>query len=502
MKSVSSLAGILALCAGTGLFAAVKPLAIWNGEFASVTPITRNDVKLGVVGDPKTQQYYEIASSSTGSKLTPVNGAKMGQAIIANISNIPESSEYDRVLFDCVAKPSNIDVEPYWLLLNTEGKIDIRKSSMSGVTHAASNNAVDFSRQHSFGMMISLISGKSYGFLDGVPVHSNNLVSAANLSYLIIGTRKDASPSSQKYFLTGAHVSYIAVFPQDQNLSQEDFATWSLHEMTSAETVTAGAAIVGGSSVGVNLLGGEFRVNGATSAHALFVQGNSSLVFEGSSPSLTLAGPVYISKSCTLTLSLADGVKSCRLNSPHFADADQILAAEGLTISKTETEITVAREGATDAVISNFTETQTIRGVAPEDVQVKASDADGNQLELDITHAFTISDDTAGGVTVEFTPEKPQISEVTVDDEKVQPIQVSGDKVVLGVKTTPGLWYATVASDSVADVVDGNTPTDTPVMATGEAAKMELPAFDSPVMFYKVIVAPSKAAMEAQRQDD
>ena len=485
----------------TSLFAAVKPLAIWNGEFvrknATEIEVARNGVNLVKNSGINCYTKYFVIGSTKGMVVSCDSNVSIANAIIANIDlvKVDQPTDY-RVVFDY----SIGGVEKYWLQLDSAWNIGAVPPSESISSSAATvNQAV----MHSFAMFIPDAGDKSYGILDGVPVYTNTFT--ATSGEICIGSR--CSVSSQAASATNlqkARVSYIAVFPDDAELSLEDFKTWSLYNMTRAETATnvtdavaAGrledSVLKGGNGVGVNLLGGTYRVKDNTKAHALFVQGNSIIEFSGASPSLTLEGPVYISTNCTLTLSLADGVGSASLMASHFADTNQIQTVEGCSISMTANKITVTRNSQ-QTEIYNFGGETNIVGVAVEDICVKASDADGRVVDIDITEAFKISDDKAGGVNVEFAPDLPTFENVVVDGEDVKPMQFVGDDIVFGVKTMPGLWYASVATNDVTAMSSAVTPMTAPFMATNNGARITAPTFVPPLMFYKIIVAPSRAA--------
>ena len=385
-------------------------------------------------------QYLRINNTALGGAFKAGPKSNMGQSIIANISNITSATN-DRVLFGCFTD----DKDKYWLHLDRNGKINAEVTSNydgQSFSTTASKDNIDFDVQHSFGMFITQGAEKSFGMLDGVPVHTNTIYFVNNANILNLGTWKSVgSAESRNKFLTNARVSYVAIFPDDEELSLEDFKTWSLYEMTRAETATNvttattlnlpdDAVLKGGKGVGVNLLGGTFKVKGKTEAHALFVQEDSVLEF-GDSASLTLAGPVYIATNRTLTLSLASGASSAAIRSPHFAaDDGQIVNPQGIT-------------------------------VGPPGVELK----------------------------------KPTLETVRVDGEDVKPMQIVDGSVVFGVKTTPDLCYAVVASSDIDEIASSTTPTTTPFIATNEGAKITIPMTDSPLMFYKIIVAPSAEAM-------
>lgn len=330
MKSHALTAGA-AMFFGAVAFAAVKPLAIWNGEFETKVSTTRNDVTLSPGTTLYKTQYIQVIDSGIAPAIT---GSGVAQAIIANISNLAKPTNNERVIFGCYAN----NQDQYWLLLGTDGKITADKTSTySSESFTKSTDMAEIdSGMHSYGMFFqSSILGRSYGFFDGECVHENSLWAVSTLGGLRIGGRQEFSNPTRKYNLADARISYIAVFPYDPAPSLEDFKTWSLYEMTNAETVVAGETIAGGARVGVNLLGGTYKVEGATAAHALFVQENSTIEFANAS-SLALAGPVYIARNRELTLTLSEGASSASLTSPHFADEGQITVAQGITVSAPE----------------------------------------------------------------------------------------------------------------------------------------------------------------------
>lgn len=477
------------------LLGAVKPLAVWNGEFYSRQESTRNGVTFIPGSVSFKGQSFEIKVND-GAKFKAESGTSMGQAIIANISGIAANSTSDRVLFGCLKSTGSSSEAKYWQILDRNGRINAERIySYGGFATTASKDDIDFGVQHSFGMFVTHHTVNSYGTLDGVPVHTNNLFFSDDANTLKIGTWTNLTEKTR--YLNGASVSYVAIFPDDANLTLEDFKTWSLHEMTRAETATnvtaaavaEDAVLKGGGGVGINLLGGTYKIEGATGAHALFVQESSTLEFSDSA-SLTLAGPVYIASGRELTLTLADGAAAASLKAKHFADASQIRAAAGIRVPGLSDG-----EDGEGCVLHNFTAPVNIPNVSVSEVKIMASDENGEIEErFDITSSFSVTDDGAGGVNVAFAPEVPKFESVIVEEESVKPMQFVGDDIVFGVKTTPGLWYAAVAGGDIEGINASTTPDTEPFMATAEGAKITAPKFVPPLMFYKVIVAPSKAA--------
>ena len=125
MKAHILVAG-LALFFCAAIHAAVKPLAIWNGEFpVKNKTLSRNDIKLEFGSDllPK-GQYFQVTRSVACARLTPKDEASMGQSIIANISEI-SPSDRDSVLFDCFVGTN----DQYWLLIDKDGRLSVNTSN-------------------------------------------------------------------------------------------------------------------------------------------------------------------------------------------------------------------------------------------------------------------------------------------------------------------------------------------------------------------------------------
>ena len=76
--------------------------------------------------------------------------------------------------------------------------------------------------------------------------------------------------------------------------------------MQTAETPANGDTVSGGAAVGVNLDGGVVTVAGETVAAALFVQSDTTLVFEDGA-SLAVQGPMYIADGAVLTVRATSG---------------------------------------------------------------------------------------------------------------------------------------------------------------------------------------------------
>ena len=294
----------------------VKPLAIWNGDF-----------NVNYTRGPISFSYNGHTVADDGSKVTVVSGtqnkggvrfvsdtgySKLGA--VAALGNVQKSASGVCGLMGI--RSSNNDYRT-WLGLQSN-KYDLG-SWKNGGSSDTSNSAWAYpsdNARHYFGIATEHIGADSngsgtFGYLDGnsTPILRNAFSDKddRDLSRLNgIAAGGYWGNGQNEWICPNSTLHYIAVF---NSSDAETVNYWSLTGMTSAENValTDGeGSLSGGSGVGVNLNGGRVTVSGATVAAALFVQADTTLVFEDGDASLEISGPLYIADGKTLTIEVLE----------------------------------------------------------------------------------------------------------------------------------------------------------------------------------------------------
>ena len=136
--------------------------------------------------------------------------------------------------------------------------------------------------------------------------------------------------------------------------------------------------------------------------------------------------------------------------------------------------------------------------LSTDNVTVYATDASGTKTSTNITGAFKVTAGEGNTYTIELD-DTATVGEVSVkpaiDTTAEEPMNVGeGGTPTFTVKAIDGLWYAVEAADS-PDGFASATP-GTPVQADDGTASLAAPEFTGTVKYYKIAVAPSKAALE------
>jgi autotransporter-associated beta strand protein len=359
---------LLVLALGLGLvttgWARVKPIAVWNGDFADGAE--RGGFTLDRNGNTISSGIITIDGTTGGAKFdtgTAYN-TKHFSAVIG-LENVSTPSEYGAII-TAYQTESNANRSPDMAgcAIDSSGKIKgIWNSSAWGTAAGSypvgnSRNYVVYYAKHLTGNGTPEASGGgSWVYLNK---NTTSEFGAANLrgsgidyyGYTVGGKRSDGT-----HQLTNSRVVYIALFPgtdEANGATDSDLRAWSLPAMTSAETISSsGGDITSGdrSAYGVNLNGGTVNVTADTTIAALFVQADTTLTF-ASDAELTINGPIYVANNATLTLApaMAEGSKSVITAGTVGANDGQIVAAEvsGYTtsVSISGGTISVSKTGA------------------------------------------------------------------------------------------------------------------------------------------------------------
>lgn len=127
-------------------------------------------------------------------------------------------------------------------------------------------------------------------------------------------------------------------------------------------------------------------------------------------------------------------------------------------------------------------------------VTVYATDATGAKTTTNISAAFMVTDNGDDTYTVELNP-GATVGEVSVTPEvdteaATAPMAFDSTAPVFTIKTIPGLWYTVASGADLESLSNGN-----PEQADEASETLTAPTFTGTVQYYKVTVAPSKAAL-------
>ena len=312
-------------------WAALKPLAVWNGDFVDnskrggFTFTINGNEQLGVdgvkMGSSNALKFdYNITATrvyNTGTKAYPIS-------IVAAMSNIvvtastPESTRtlFSISQFASSAANQSVKANFYSFSLNPKSSTgyylggDGNLTRVTGTSSYAPVNVFDnadtwhyMAMKHSGdvgtrGCEIS--AGNNFREL----VYDSGLKWGTNDGWGYWGLTVGGAGTANNN-CTDAVVRYVALIQSD---ADTDVEAWSLRNMTRAETLTSSStAFTGGDSVGVNFHGGTIGVSSAQTAAALFVQESTTLNITGSgkiatSSHGTAKGPLYVADGATLTI--------------------------------------------------------------------------------------------------------------------------------------------------------------------------------------------------------
>ena len=300
---------------------AFKPLAVWNRDFADED--VRGAVQVSLNGNSVQEGAVHIKQNTGGLLLAnTANRSYMNthySAVIGMSGVILPSEDDDYAVLATTYKDSGSAAGMDYKGLCIEPGTAAVVGWWNGAVWA--NETVrgqypDDQALHYFGYYSMDIRDGTVGgtreYLDGstIPLYNNPDLRASNAGMCglnIGGLRGDG-----KHQLIGAQVGYVAIIA-NVAATAEDFAAWSLVNMTGAETVAPNGTITGGANVGINLNGGTITIDSPITAAAVFVQEDTTLKFTGSGRLDLLnngsyLGPVYVAEGKTLTID-ASGVE-------------------------------------------------------------------------------------------------------------------------------------------------------------------------------------------------
>ena len=298
---------------------AFKPLAVWNRDFADED--VRGAVQVSLNGNSVQEGAVHIKQNTGGLLLAnTANRSYMNthySAVIGMSGVILPSEDDDYAVLATTYKDSGsavgMDYKGLCIEPGTAAVIGLWQGNVWG---AGSGQYPDDQALHYFGYYSMDIGDTAVGgtraYLDGgtTPIYNQVGLRASNTGMCglnIGGLRGDG-----KHQLIGAQVGYVAIIA-NVAATAEDFAAWSLVNMTGAETVAPNGTITGGANVGINLNGGTITIDSPITAAAVFVQEDTTLKFTGSGRLDLLnngsyLGPVYVAEGKTLTID-ASGVE-------------------------------------------------------------------------------------------------------------------------------------------------------------------------------------------------
>ena len=292
-----------------------KPAAVWNRDFADGD--VRGEFVLGLGGNALADNGdVVIGASASGVSVMHMSGLPKDQArfiAVVAISNVTDAAE-GGALFTVRSSGGNPRTGVYngsrsFVGLNgaADYGLDVSPSGRcyprDGATHI-------LGAYYSTDKVANIAELGGKGTFASVDAQTADVVSAGKSGLVysndarIDGFTFGGFDGASTRQLTGARIGYIAFFTNVQETATSVISSWSLDAMTAAETPADGGSVSGGANVGVNLSGGTVTVASGTTAAALFVQADTTLVFaEGAT--LRVVGPLYIADGATLTVKTA-----------------------------------------------------------------------------------------------------------------------------------------------------------------------------------------------------
>lgn len=182
-----------------------------------------------------------------------------------------------------------------------------------------------------------------------------------------------------------------------------------------------------------------------------------------------------------------------KINNTSSVEAGYIDASGAAVITNTISAVTIPAD-ATSVDLSfstgsEITLTSTVLDLATSGVTVYATDANGVKTATDISSAFKVTAGENYTYTVELDEEKvaPEVKGAT-------PMAFTSTAPTFAIEAVPGLWYAVEVADTIAGLE--NPSYGTPVQAESATVNPVAPAFTGTVKYYRIGVAPSRAALQ------
>ena len=322
---------LLCLLSAGSAWAAVKPIAVWNGDFptSSSGTSTRGGFTLEMNGNSSLNGNIQMSSSANKG----VGVYKYDNGALA-VANTP---------FAAVYNISNITTSGSRMFGTTSVKNGTSTThnrtmaGLSGTTFTAwhsggSSYSSDYQTQETFtGNDTTIYSvgfvyrpDATYGtdlYLDGACViQANGCKWSADENNIYGVTLAGSGGTETRWSFPSAVISYVALLKSSDT---SDISAWSLNKMTSAATFTDGSTITTEtdySSAGINLNGGAITVSGEITAAAIFVQADTTLNMVAGTSKLISNGPVYIADGVTLTINVTENPSSYTAGTASSAD--------------------------------------------------------------------------------------------------------------------------------------------------------------------------------------
>ena len=280
-----------------------KPIAIWNGDFRE--GLVRGGFRCYTQGN--TLENGNVAMTAKGLILefSSMSGTSFPGAVVAGVSNAVYSTAGIRTLLMQYISTTSGDANKskYGFSLSADNKyLACHAANLAWNNSGIVSDLVAGGPVRYLALAHKGLSGGTQYYEDGVlKYNASGLHVSGDSTYrgYVLGGRYGIADN----LCTGARVSYAAILPSS---AAKDVADWSLTALQTAETPANGDTVSGGAAVGVNLDGGVVTVAGETVAAALFVQSDTTLVFEDGA-SLAVQGPMYIADGAVLTVRATSG---------------------------------------------------------------------------------------------------------------------------------------------------------------------------------------------------
>ena len=222
-----------------------------------------------------------------------------------------------------------------------------------------------------------------------------------------------------------------------------------------------------------------------------------------SSSTLACSGKVGVKGACSITKTAG----TCSISTIELSETEAVLTLTGVEMTVTSgvagyrVQETDGAEGA--KVYTLVPDRIVIAPGASADIVAASAEAAIAQATIDAPEAlkpalqliategaedghWTVTVDLNPEAVVEGVPVVPELAQVTVAEESVEPMALVDPDAVFGVKTIAGLWYAVEAS-ATSDFA--SVTRTTPVQAIGSATKLTADLGTETVRYYRIVVS-------------
>ena len=310
----------LAALASAGAQATAKPVAVWDGDFSSLTrAYGTTNYTLTVTTDsnnsvPAGDNYISIGSTSVKGVSLTANvadafgtGAGTGSSVIMRYSNYANPNAggtamitflYNNIDYFGVANRAHNGYAIYNNQTKTGQYGQDTGLNMFPSTAQSTQTALAFTYKYDSN------TGSRTWLDDTLAWNSAALRESKTAAGFGIGGPVYAS-NSQLWTATGMKIHSIMVFTSE--LSESDVQSWSLTGLTDSIHFVGGDSISDAtdySTTSMSLNGGTNTISGEVTVAALFVQATTTLSFMGNAK-LTVNGPIYIATGSTLKIDVS-----------------------------------------------------------------------------------------------------------------------------------------------------------------------------------------------------